>query len=336
MNTTSSAPVHHRLAVVIAALLLPVFAQGVIAAEPSSSSEPVYQGKSVSDWVAALEPPQSVSTRSKQAEAEEAIHAIGPDAIPSILRYRRGARVQRLELIRHACAVLGPEGEARIVDALNDSDPVVRETALQVLPKTAFQAATDDIIKLVSDPVRPVRAAAVLTLLRLAPDHPETVTALIEALHDTSPAASERDLQFSREDAAVALGKLGPKAKAAIPDLMDLLTDSNDDLREAAASAVWKIERNPSVIPVLAERLQDARDYQTCVRVMKTLAEIGPAAKSAVPVIRKKIEDPGVSFVPATVDLAQVAVDALAKIDPAAAAEARKRLRELPKENPQP
>jgi len=102
------------------------------------------------------------------------------------------------------------------------------------------------------------------------------------------------------------LATLGSKAKAAVPELMKLLEDPNDDAREAAATALWKIERYAGVVPVLAERMETATDYQTLIRVMNLLGEIGPAAKLAVPVIQKKIEDPGVSFVPATVDLAKL------------------------------
>jgi HEAT repeats len=329
MNTPSFEPILKGWAFSITVVLLAMMAPRLLAADAPPSSEPVYQDKPVAYWVAALEAPQSASGKSKQVEAEEAIHAMGPEAIPSILRYRRGNRALRLELIGRACAIFGPEGEVKLVDALNDSDPTVRETALAVLPKTAFQAALDDVLKLVADPVRPVRTAAIQALVRLAPDREETIAALIEALHDLSPAPAGREPQFSRGDAALALGKLGPKAQTAIPELNRLLTDPDDDLREAAATALWKIEHNPSVVPVLAERLEEARDYQTCLRVMKTLAEIGPAAKPAVPVIRKKIEEPGVSFVPSTVDLGQAAVEALAKIDPQAAAEARKKLRDL-------
>jgi HEAT repeat protein len=326
MNTASSAFAHRRWIILATAVLLATVTGSVTAAEAPSLSDPAYQGKPLSYWIAALETPQSTAGQPKQVAAEEAIHSMGPDAIPSILRYRRGPRLQRLELIGRACGLFGPEGEAKLVEALSDPDPAMRETALAVLPKSAFQAAVPDIVKLLADPVRPVRAAAILCLMRLAPDHEETIAALIDALHDDAPAGPARELQFSREDAAIALGKLGAKAKAAVAELTNLLTDSNDSLREAAATALWKIERNPGVVPILAECLEGARDYQTCVRLMKTLADIGPAAKPAVGVIRRKVEEPGVSFAPATVDLGEAAVDALAKIDPPSAAEARKKL----------
>jgi HEAT repeat protein len=300
-------------------------AVAAFAADAPPDSEPVFKDRSVTAWVADLEPSSSAANHARQADAEEAIHALGPDAIPFILRFRRRDPSQRLEMVRHACAILEPDGDAKLVEALSDSDAGVRETALQVLPKTAMPGALDDVTKLLADPVRPVKAAAILALLRLAPEREETISALVEALQDLSPAPRGRETQFSREDAALALGKLGPKAKIAVPALTALLTDSDDGMREAAATALWKIEQNPSVVPVLAESLENAREYQAALRLMLTLGQIGPAAKAAVPVIRKKIEDPGVPFVPTHVDFAQAALDALAKIDPAAAQDARKK-----------
>jgi HEAT repeat protein len=208
---------------------------------------------------------------------------------------------------------------------LHDPSNLVRQTALEILPKTAFQVALDDIIRLAADPVPSVRGAAISALVRLGPDREETIAALMEALNQPSGATAAGETQFTRQDAAAALAGLGPKAKPALPELTRLLGDPDDETREAAATALWKIGQDPHTIPVLVELLENARDYQACSRILKLLGEMGPAAKSAVPVIRKKIEDPGVSFAPATVDLVQIALDSLAKVDPAAAAEARKK-----------
>jgi hypothetical protein len=309
------------------ALLPLIDAQVALAAETLPGSEPSQQGRPLAYWLAALDSSRLSSAQPKHAEAEEAIHSLGPEAIPLILRYRVGNRHQRIALIRHACAILEPEGDLKLVEALSDTDATVRETALEVLPKTTMPAALDDIVRLLADPVRSVRAAAVLAMVRLAPEREETIAALVEALHNTPSIPAADTLELSREDAALTLGTLGPKAKAAIPELTMLLTDSDDDAREAAAVALWKIEHNAAVAPVLVERLENARDYQTCVRVLKALGDMGPLAKSAVAVITRKIDDPGVSFVPQTVDLPQLAVDALAEIDPIAASEAKKKLR---------
>jgi HEAT repeat protein len=295
-----------------------------VRAEPPASTEFVFKGKPLASWLAALEPASSSSAASKIPEAEEAIHAIGPDAISAILRYSRGSRAQRLDVIRHACAVLSPEGDANLADALKDPDPSVREMALEVLPSSATALALDDVLKALADPVRPVHNAALGALVRLAPQRDETVAALIESLQDLSSASDPKESQFTRDDAALALGSLGAKAKSAVPELIRMLDDSNDFTREAAATALWKIDRNPQAIPILIERLENAQDYQTCRRVMKLLGEIGPPAKGAVGILLKRIEDPGVNFVPPGVDLSQMGLEALGRIDPQAAARYRK------------
>jgi HEAT repeat protein len=206
---------------------------------------------------------------------------------------------------------------------------------LEILPKTTMPAAMDDLVKLVGDPVRSVRDAAVLALVRLAPEREETIAALGEALQEVK-AGNETSgtATFSREDAALTLAKLGPKAKAAVPELTRLLTDQNDYTREVAATALWRINRDPATPPILAECLDEARDYQTCVRLLRLLTEMGKAAGPAVPAIIKRVEDPGVNFAPPNVDISQLALDPLTKIAAAAAAAAKKKLELVPAGKP--
>jgi HEAT repeat protein len=314
------------------ALLLVGSINPAFSAEPLATAVLMHQGRPVSYWLAALEPTPSIAPQPKQAEAEEAIHALGSDAIPTVLRFSDPNRDHRLATVRHACAILAPEGDPKLIDALHDVDAMVRETALAVLPKTVLPAALDDVIGLLSDPVRSVHSAAVQALVRLAPEREETVAALVAVLHDLNAVPAKQESELSREDAAVTLGNLGAKAKAAVPALVDLLTDPSEQMREAAAVALWRIEANTQGIPTLIDRLENARDYQTALRVMKVLAEMGPLAKSAVPVIRAKLDDAGLSFVPPTLNFGQAVVEAVAKIDPAAAGEARRKLAALARE----
>jgi HEAT repeat protein len=286
-----------------------------------------YKGKPLMYWMAALESGRPASATPKQADAEEAIHSIGPEAVPAILRYRRGTPAQRLEVIRHACAILSPDADVKLVDAIKDPDPSTREMALEVLPDSAVGLGIDDVVRAVADPVRSVRNAAIRALVRLVSDRDETIAALIEALHSPAPTAESEKNPFSPEDAAWALAGIGPKAKAALPELARYLNDPNDDLREAVATALWKIDRDTSVVPILAERLSNASNYQSAVRVMKLLGEIGPQAKIAVPVLQKKIEEPGISFIPSSGEFEQAALEALTKIDPASAEKVRGKLK---------
>jgi HEAT repeat protein len=292
-----------------------------------ASVDLTYKGRPLTYWMAALESGRPPSATPKQADAEEAIHSIGPEAVPAILRYRRGTPAQRREVIRHACAVLEPDADVKLVDAIKDPDPSVREAALEVLPDSAIGIGLDDVVKAVADPVRSVRNAAIRALVRLVPERDETIAALVEALHAPTPTAESEKNAFSPEDAAWALAGIGAKAKAALPELAKYLNDPNGDMREAVATALWKIDHDTSVVPVLAERLSNASNYQTAVRIMKLLGEIGSPAKIAAPVLRKKIEEPGINFIPSSGEFEQAALDALTKIDPLSAEQARAKLK---------
>lgn len=63
----------------------------------------------------------------------------------------------------------------------------------------------------------------------------------------------------TKHDAVIALGEMGPAAAMAVPALMKTLSDTNDDIRVAAAEALGKI---------------------------------GPAARAALPALEKALKDP--------------------------------------------
>lgn len=57
--------------------------------------------------------------------------------------------------------------------------------------------------------------------------------ALARALKD-----EDENIRFT---AAEALGRIGPDAKSAIPDLSDALMDEDEDVRYWATEALWRI-----------------------------------------------------------------------------------------------
>ena len=63
--------------------------------------------------------------------------------------------------------------------------------------------------------------------------NPSSVKALVRALSDEAGAV--------RKAAAVALGTLGPKARAALPALQGASSDSDESVRETALDAVNRI-----------------------------------------------------------------------------------------------
>jgi HEAT repeat protein len=110
---------------------------------------------------------------------------------------------------------------------------------------------------------------------------PESVPALAEALHD-----SERPL---RDQIAWRLGEMGPPARAAIPSLIGALYEEEESFRESAACALLRIDRRhgiPAAVSVL-EKLQKGEQS-----ILPTLEEIGPDARSAVPVLLERLRNP--------------------------------------------
>jgi len=88
-----------------------------------------------------------------------------------------------------------------------------------------------------------------------------------------------------RKDAAFALGRIGPRAKDAVPSLIRSLKDENKHVRR---EAVW------------------------------ALGAIGPSAKAAVPALTKAIDDTMGTYIGRELDINEVAIESLGKIGPGA------------------
>lgn len=121
------------------------------------------------------------------------------------------------------------------------------------------------------------------------------------------------DATARRVAAAEELGEFGPAAKSSIPELTELLKQTNANLQIAAMSALGNIHSEPdSVVPLLIPYLSDDT---LDVPAAKALGEFGSMARAAVPkllpLLKAKDDDDQ-----------SAAQQALLKIDPDAAAKA--------------
>jgi hypothetical protein len=134
-----------------------------------------------------------------------------------------------------------------------------------------------DVMRLLTDSKgwqNPAGVKAALHALRT----PAGVLGVIVALKD-----SDVDV---RATAAQALGKIGPAAKKAVPDLLTALRDEDEDVRAAAAAALGKIGPvTKEVVPALTEALKDPA-YIVRANAVGALGRIGPAANAATPALR--------------------------------------------------
>ncbi|HQU41957.1 MAG TPA: HEAT repeat domain-containing protein, partial [Pirellulales bacterium] len=99
-----------------------------------------------------------------------------------------------------------------------------------------------------------------------------------------------------RNSAVYALGKIGPAAKAASPELRKLLAGDDDFARFGATWALVRIDPNDAkmvaaAVPALVKGLSDERPLVRAESAA-TLGELGPAANSALPELKKAAEDP--------------------------------------------
>ncbi len=95
----------------------------------------------------------------------------------------------------------------------------------------------------------------------------------------------DKDESF-RMAAAEAIGEFGPRAKAAVPALIELLKDDDGMVRWTAIEALGNIgpEANAAVPTLIAVSLKDT-DENNVQWAADTLGEIGPEAKKAVPAL---------------------------------------------------
>jgi len=93
-----------------------------------------------------------------------------------------------------------------------------------------------------------------------------------------------------RRSAGVALGKLGPNAKNAVPKLFRLL--SMDEDRDFASSALKEINTAPvEAIPLLMEKLE-SQERRTAFYAVSLLGKIGPPAAEALPKLEAMLAMP--------------------------------------------
>lgn len=118
-----------------------------------------------------------------------------------------------------------------------------------------------------------------------------------------------------RVRAANSLGDIGPRARAAIPDLIKALKGNDAAVQGPAANALGRIHSEPDkIIPMLIQCL-DSPVQGVPEGAAEGLGEFGPLSKAAVPKLTEllKVRDK---------DLLRAVRSALKEIDPEAAAKA--------------
>jgi HEAT repeat protein len=225
-------------------------------------SEPLYKGRPLSYWAMMTQDQDLDSQPSDQAiEAIEAVRAIGPAAIPYLLKW-----------------IQPPWSDSRLPDGAVQSFKALGSQAASAIPKLA--AILNQRAASIDDESSKSSAAEALAYLG-----PEAIPVLLAA-------ATNLHGQHIQWEIIEDLGRFGTNGVAAIPALIEWSRDKDEWVRLGAINALGEINLQPeAVIPVLLAAL---KDLDALVRrdAAEALGNFGKDAKAAVPALIKALDDP--------------------------------------------
>jgi HEAT repeat protein len=139
-----------------------------------------------------------------------------------------------------------------------------------------------------------VRVWAAYALTKISGMHDIYVSLILAALRmrsSDSPIWKAADVALVWKAGAEALGRLGPLAKTALPELKKMLKDSDEEVRIVAVCAL--ADMGPvakETVPELIALLKDPSE-QIRAAAVEALGKMGPAAKAAIPRLREMLEE---------------------------------------------
>ena len=254
--------------------------------------EPKYEGKPLAYWIERF---QKAENEKDRFEAERAICAFGTDASPAVpalmVMLDDRSESYRTQVARMLCAIgSGAKGAVPdLIKMLEEKSPRDPNAVILILCAIGPDAknAIPAIRRVSMDFYKPLKGDGHVPFSM--PDRsnfdyqnlgPDVVPLLLDII-DAGDCAG-------KGNAFRSLGELGPKAKPAASRLTRLLKHEDAEVRLEAARALWAVENNPTVIPVFAALLKTENGY-IAISAAKALGDIGPAAKEALPALKRLV-----------------------------------------------
>jgi HEAT repeat protein len=177
---------------------------------------------------------------------------------------------------------MGDTGITLLEDYASIPNPAIRREAIDTLGenKIADEGSVGAVLAAMQDVNDEVRSSAVKALGEIGDRSDKVLRALIKALRDDR----------TKLAAATALGKLTPESKIAVDELVPLLEDANDEVRNSAAKALGEIgDRSDKVLRALIKALRDDR---TKLSAATALGKLAPESKIAADELTPMLHDP--------------------------------------------
>ena len=186
----------------------------------------------------------------REARIRSAARKVGLRAIPSILQEVPGEAPFHCDTVS-ALSRLGPKAVPSLVAAFDDPNPEVRLVAVRALAGLATCLGEQaplvmaGLVRLLDDSNDEVRYSVILLLGRVSADKSAAVAGLVRAL---TTQGAEEDPIYIRQGAAYVLGKIGPAAQAAVPELTRVMRDPGFGAQPEAAVALWRISHDTNLV----------------------------------------------------------------------------------------
>jgi HEAT repeat protein len=156
---------------------------------------------------------------------------------PFLKHHEKEYRVRVINLLGEMETAAKPM-QQELIALLKDREAEVRAAAAEALGRQAMEAktATGELSKRLEDDDAWVRVVSAEALHRIGAPIEKAVDVLVAVLRDKG---ADKD---QRVRAANVLGEIGPPARKAVPDLKAARKDAPEDLQNAAAEALKKID----------------------------------------------------------------------------------------------
>jgi hypothetical protein len=241
-----------------------------VALQTKKPSEPVYQGKRLSKWLANYQGPSP--------ETDEVVRRLGTNAIPTLLRMLRAkdsklttwfvslARKQHLIKFGYTDDYLSNGQAARAFDSLGAD----------------AKEAVPELIKIFEQNISPnSQNYTAWSLGAIGPAASQAVPTLLGGTTNT---------YYTGRTAIFALGRIHAEPELVVPALTELLKDPNRDVRVSTISSLELFGSDAK--PAVAALVQSLNDQDPLVRKLvqsalqkidpETAAKVGPKTKTLV------------------------------------------------------
>jgi HEAT repeat protein len=244
-----------------------------LSAAPLPEPEPTYHGKTLKEWIAASQDPNS----KVRCRAVTAL-GLGPfnkSAVPALIVALKDKDEQVQLRAVMALGEIGPEadGAARsLICLLQNDDSEIRSASIHTLGRIG-PAGVPFLIDVLADNSFENRDEALRAFSSIDPPAKNAVPVLIKLIKDEKPCNSYL--------LAIALARNGQNS---IPDLVNLLEDSKEVNQSLALSALGNMgsEQTKLALPYIAKALKDPNKWVR-EKTVDLLKEMGPSAADSVP-----------------------------------------------------